>query len=206
MTGKVAGMVELLRGAGMSQEELQAAIDEKFSMVDLVVIDSGPGKSADQGTTIGLSDFVTVVRDSSWGADEGAKKLSRVCKEAGSHYVVVSNRGEHFPEVAKLQGKLKSGEVPKDMRHGIEALAERIGDARIVGVVGGKGGVGKTTIAACLALSIANDGGKVLVVDMDNQEGCISRVLSGKEMSKGERHKWIGRNGAEKEYDEGEIE
>jgi len=38
-------------------------------------------------------------------------------------------------------------------------------------VVSGKGGVGKTTIAAALALSLASGGNKVLLMEVENRQG-----------------------------------
>ena len=41
------------------------------------------------------------------------------------------------------------------------------GPVRTVAVTGGKGGVGKTSIAVNLALGLARDGGRVMLLDAD---------------------------------------
>lgn len=51
--------------------------------------------------------------------------------------------------------------------------------AKIVAVANFKGGVGKTSTAAHLAMSAALDGYKVLVIDLDSQ-GSMTSILSGK--------------------------
>ena len=44
---------------------------------------------------------------------------------------------------------------------------ERISMGEIIGVVSGKGGVGKTTITACLGSALSNAGHRVLLCDGD---------------------------------------
>ena len=188
----MAGKIELLRGVGMSADELGALLADKFSLADRIVIDSGPGASQDQKATIETADFVVVVEDASWGAEEGSSVLEEVCQKAGKEVVVIPNKGDDFPQVDKLQEQLRAGKLPRQMKAGVEELLSYAADATVIGVVGGKGGVGKTTIAACIALGVASDGGKVVLVDMDNQAGCITRVLTGKAMDKGERGAWVG--------------
>ena len=50
--------------------------------------------------------------------------------------------------------------------------------AKVVAVANFKGGVGKTSTAAHLAMSAALDGYKVLVVDLDSQ-GSMTSILGG---------------------------
>ncbi|MEM6594848.1 MAG: AAA family ATPase [Pseudomonadota bacterium] len=52
-------------------------------------------------------------------------------------------------------------------------------DAKVLAVANFKGGVGKTTTAAHLAMSAALDGYRVLVVDLDSQ-GSMTSILGGK--------------------------
>ena len=40
---------------------------------------------------------------------------------------------------------------------------------KVLGVVGQKGGVGKTTLATCLAVAAQEDGLKVAIFDVDDQ-------------------------------------
>ena len=50
---------------------------------------------------------------------------------------------------------------------------------QVIAVGGGKGGVGKTSTAAHLAMSAALDGYKVLVIDLDSQ-GSMTSIFGGK--------------------------
>ena len=52
--------------------------------------------------------------------------------------------------------------------------------AKIIVVTSGKGGVGKTTVAASLALVAARQGRKVCVVEVD-QKGTLTKLLGGRE-------------------------
>ena len=52
--------------------------------------------------------------------------------------------------------------------------------AKIIGVANFKGGVGKTSTAAHLAMSAALDGYRVLVIDLDSQGSMTSRCSAGK--------------------------
>ncbi len=49
-------------------------------------------------------------------------------------------------------------------------------------IVSGKGGVGKTTVAAALALAASRQGRKVCVAEVD-RKGTLSRLLGGGELS-----------------------
>lgn len=51
------------------------------------------------------------------------------------------------------------------------------GSGRLIVVVGGSGGVGKTTVAACLASCATRHGLKTLIVDGDLQFGCMHQVF-----------------------------
>jgi cellulose biosynthesis protein BcsQ len=195
MKSDYLGKVILYRGIGHTAQELRSLIEERYSMADLVVIDSGPGATSDQKATIDAADVVVVVQDGSDGAVEGSQVLTDMVEnELRKECVEVVNRSDAFPEIPNLWGMLKVGKVPRELRDAAsEILAVVEGAARpVVGVGGGKGGVGKTTVAACIALTACALGMKVLVIDMDNQVGCISRLISGKVMGKGERAGWVG--------------
>lgn len=58
-----------------------------------------------------------------------------------------------------------------------KALSQSSGQTRTVAVTGGKGGVGKTSIAVNLALTLARDGAKVLLLDGDTDLANVSIML-----------------------------
>jgi ATP-binding protein involved in chromosome partitioning len=71
-------------------------------------------------------------------------------------------------------------------------VAERLRDvARIVAIVSGKGGVGKSYLAAALARGLAERGATIGVLDADLQSPTIARMLG----AKGPLH--VGENGVE---------
>ena len=63
----------------------------------------------------------------------------------------------------------------------IARKAQTSGSGLLVAVMGASGGVGRSTVAACLAASAAARGAKVLALDGDLQFGCLHRLFGTQE-------------------------
>lgn len=82
------------------------------------------------------------------------------------------------PEIAAGESVAAAGEAPL----GLQPVIQRSGGARIIAVTSGKGGVGKTNLTVNLAIALAQEGRRVLVIDgdlgmanVDVVLGCVSK-------------------------------
>ncbi|AJC56936.1 septum site-determining protein Ssd [Streptomyces sp. 769] len=126
------------------------------------------------------------------GAD-AAGRLSATGRRAG---VVIAGRdADHADDVAVLRQAVAIGaERVLTLPDGERWLVDRIADAvegagppaLTVGVVGGRGGAGASTLAAALAVTAARTGERTLLVDGDPLGGGLD-VLLGGEQEKGLR-------------------
>jgi ATP-binding protein involved in chromosome partitioning len=79
-----------------------------------------------------------------------------------------------YAEVAK---ETRSGLLEQVLEHRSRLAARLVGVGCIVGVVSGKGGVGKSAVTANLAVTLARRGARVGVVDADLNGPCLGRML-----------------------------
>ena len=136
------------------------------------------------------------------GMDEGGRKQLRLFSTWEITKYLIPVATQHFRRVLKLNPDLPQGRSETDggakwftldevlrLRGHFAAEGSRAKEylpwrpkglpAKIVAVANFKGGVGKTSTAAHLAMSAALDGYKVLVIDLDSQ-GSMTSIFGGR--------------------------
>jgi pilus assembly protein CpaE len=106
--------------------------------------------------------------------------------EAGADDIVTIPNTLGAPDASQLVQSAREQATAADVlfalqkavarRHSSPSAAEQ-GHARLIAVLGPKGGVGKTLITSSLAVTLASAGRKVVVVDLDLQFGDVGLAL-----------------------------
>lgn len=158
--------------------------EQACDLADYVILDCAPSTGPAQEAALEASDFVVIVFDGQWGARQAAAKYRQVLKTLGKPYRVVPNKvapgKAGIPATSDLEARLRRGESGS-LAAWADYLLDEIDDAgaRVVAVIGGKGGVGKSTVALLLASRIKEANGKAIVLDLDAQAASILGVLRG---------------------------
>lgn len=207
-----AGRLEVFALAGADAAKLQQVIKDKLFLASYVFIDTGPQDSATQKLAMDQAGLVIVVQSSAWGSKNATKVLRAVVAKGypKTPLVVVNNLDDKpakesdgfvsIPEIHGLQGTLLSRSSGMAAQYADrlldlidDELPERDEDSwpgAVVAVVGGKGGVGKSTVAALLAIRAAEQGGVAALLDLDCQEGNLSTVVAKSRLDQGGHVRW----------------
>lgn len=135
-----------------------------------LVIDDATGSALSRATAAGVSTVCSLEQFMQRVSLE-ARRRSRM-SEVAERGIAVSAPSS---QAAVRQGNPRQIASPEG--RGKHAPIEALGSGTLITVVGGSGGVGKSTVAACLAASAAVHGQKVLLMDADLQFGCLHRML-----------------------------
>jgi ATP-binding protein involved in chromosome partitioning len=118
------------------------------------------------------------------------KSFEEVCREAVSQIPGVVTVNVRFPAAAPAQAAPQTA-APTARPGGGAASGLVPGVHRIVAVGSGKGGVGKSTVAANLAVSLALDGYRVGLLDADVYGPSVPMMMGVQEMPRHEHGKLI---------------
>jgi cellulose biosynthesis protein BcsQ len=177
------GEVKVIRAEEWDAKKIRE-YEQACDLADYVILDCGPSAGKAQQAALDASDFVVIVHDDQWGARDAATMYRKVVSTLGKPYLIVANKvapgKAGIPEVPGLEASLRRGETGP-LASWAELLLGHIDDAgaRVVAVIGGKGGVGKSTVAMLIASRIKEANGKVIVLDLDAQAASILGVLRG---------------------------
>jgi ATP-binding protein involved in chromosome partitioning len=131
--------------------EIRKPITELDMVGDVVVDDGGSATVTVKLTIVGCPAAATIERDVQTAASS-VTGIERVTVD-----VTVMTRAER----AALTEKLRGGKAARGMQFGADSLT------RVYAVTSGKGGVGKSTVTANLAVALARRGLRVGIVDAD---------------------------------------
>ena len=184
----------------------------------MLVLDTGPAANDRQAAALQSASYVLVVSDGQWGGrtDVAGRTIMDAVralaeKDPDLTALLVRNKGSKAsddesvgvpacdPRVIEdlvLQGQ--TGPLCESADEILDALGvfddgDRDGPA-VLAVVGGKGGVGKSTIAALVANRVRELGGKAVIVDLDTQVAGLSTIAKGAKAAEEEilRLDWAG--------------
>jgi ATP-binding protein involved in chromosome partitioning len=129
-----------------------------------------------------MSDGTEALERALAGIGEGAERISAPRLKDGNASLVLDVTGLDSDERAGLERRIRSAlvAVPGVGEVRIAMTAEKVGRT-IVAVGSGKGGVGKSTVAANLAIALARSGRKVGLVDADIYGPSLPRIMGNHE-------------------------
>jgi cellulose biosynthesis protein BcsQ len=189
------GKIKVIKSTSGGVADLRRKIDA-YDMADRVIIDSGPTAGDAQTVSIDVSDVALIVDDGEqddFGGDLSTGSLGELFSETSIRSIIVRNRSSKgFPNVPRLGKSLRALKIPSTMNGYLQRVAAKADRFTVLCVVASKGGVGKSSVAAMLAIYWANQGEKVLIIDRDSQAGAISNVLQRGIVSDGDEVRWKG--------------
>lgn len=202
------GRLEVFALQGADEGTLDDVLKEKAFLAHGAIIDTGPQDQKAQKLALDRAHYVVIVDSPAWGSRNATSVLKTALKKQYSRvpYVVVKNRYDDgkdgdgviaIPEISDIQKMLlarRSGQAAQYADRIIGDIEERVGswdgEVCIVSVVGGKGGIGKSTVAALLSIRLAEHGGTACLLDLDCQYGNLSTVVANKSLEQGEHFRW----------------
>ena len=147
--------------SGVIDPEIQMPITD-LKMVDDIQVDEQANVSVRILLTISGCPLATTIEADARRAVEGLEGVGEVSIEMGSM---------NDEQREALRAKLRGGSAP------VNPFAQKDSLTRVYAVTSGKGGVGKSSVTANLAVALAAEGLKVGVVDADIYGFSIPRML-----------------------------
>jgi Mrp family chromosome partitioning ATPase len=207
------GQFHVISAVGADEAFVQSQIEHNLYMSHLVVIDTGPQDHTAQGIALKFSDFAIVVGSPAWGAERATKLLSNTVKKTypQTPVLIIENLGTDYspdepgivriPRISDIEPTLRGGNTGRASMYAdriLSAVGKKMGSIgttegpTVVAVIGGKGGVGKTTVATLIGLRIKEEGGVAALLDLDVQQGNISGVANrDQDLKQGAHIRWL---------------